>query len=346
MPSRLRRLLLGGDALAAWVCVGHAAPEEQVEVLLHAPGRAPVDITDRHATVALRPLTVAVGGLPEAEAPTASERLTLAVRERQSGALLGEVRLRPLAWPQAGDPPIFGIRLFTAAGCSNRCLPAPRLQLQYLAERLRLWRDHDPHNQQKMTPADLFAKWVLFCLPRPVVVVSYSTPAGSNLFPMDLVGPAGPDRFLLGLHQPSPATAPILAARRLAVSTVPLAFRPLVFGLGRNHRHAAVDLGAVPFALDRSATLSVPVPRAAITVREVELLGTAPLASHLLLITRTLHLERRSQGLQMCHTHGFYQHALARRGRALPVCEQSERRERPVARSPGEAGGRGERSEP
>jgi flavin reductase (DIM6/NTAB) family NADH-FMN oxidoreductase RutF len=322
--------------------VGHAEPEAEAEVLLHGLGAGPLDVTRRHALVALRPLTIAIG-FPEDEdggggegeadggAPAtpgrARPRLALAVHERRSGARLGEVRLRP--WPGGGPmpapPPLPGIRLFVSAGCSNRCLPAPRLRLHYLDQRWRLWRDRDPRNTQKMAAADLFSKWVLFCLPRPVVLVSYAAAGGCNMFPMDLVGPAGADRFLLGLHQPSPAIAPILESRQLAVSTVPLDLRPLVFGLGSNHRHAAVDPGTLPFALARSASYGLPVPRQALVVRELQLLEAASLGSHLLLVTRQVHRERRGQGLQMCHTHGFYQRYLERRGRALPGWDGQER---------------------
>jgi flavin reductase (DIM6/NTAB) family NADH-FMN oxidoreductase RutF len=336
MAKALSKLLLGGDAAAAWVCVGHPEPEAEAEVLLHGPETGPLDVTRRHAMVALRPFSIAIGfpegggrgkgdGKGEAPAPSGRARLRLAlkVRERRSGALLGEVRLRPWAGggpPSGGGPapPPPGIQLFVSAGCSNHCLPAPRLRLHYLDQRWRLWRDRNPRNTQKMTAADLFSKWVLFSLPRPVVLVSYAAAGGSNMFPMDLVGPAGADRFLLGLHQPSPAIAPILASRRLAVSTVPLDLRPLVFALGSNHRQAAVDLGALPFAVARSATYGLPVPRQALTVRELEVMETASLGSHLLLVTRQVHCERRGQGLQMCHTHGFYQRYLERRGRALP----------------------------
>jgi flavin reductase (DIM6/NTAB) family NADH-FMN oxidoreductase RutF len=356
MSTLLRKILLGGDAATAtaWVCVGHAEPEAEAEVLLHGLEGGPVEVTRCHAMVALRPFTIAIGfpgreGEGEGEFEGAGDvpaapgrarrprplRLALAVRERRSGDLLGEVRLRPWPpWPWVRSRPDggpapgvapAGLRLFVSTGCSNRCLPAPRLRLHYLDQRWRLWRDRNPRNSQKMAAGDLFSKWVLFCQPRPVVVVSYAAAGGSNLFPMDLVGPAGGDRFLLGLHQPSPAIAPILESGRLAVSTVPLALRPLVFGLGRNHRHAAVDPGALPFALARSASWGLPVPRQALTVRELEVTATVSLGSHLLLVTRQVHCERRGQGLQMCHTHGFYQRYLERRGRALPSWDGRER---------------------
>lgn len=266
--------------------------------------------------VALRPFTLAIG-LAAGETPGRLDRarLSLAVRERRSGALLGRVRLRPRPAP----PLAAGIQLFVTGGCANYCLPPPRLQLHYLREWWRLRRDRNPRNTQKMAAAELFSKWVLFCQPRPVVLVSYAAAGGANIFPMDLVGPAAAGRFLLGLHQPSPAIAPILQSGRLAISALPLDFRALAFGLGSNHRHAAVDLDALPFAIDRSAGFGLPVPRAALAVREVEVEQTASLGSHLLLVTATAHFERRGQGLQMCHVHGFYQRHLERLGQALPA---------------------------
>ncbi len=322
--SRLAGLVRGKAPGAGWVCVGHVEPETQAKIELCGLG-APLDVTHRHAMVALRPFTIAIG-LREGEAPARLDRarLSLAVRERQSGTLLGRVRLGPprAAAQAAGGPAVRplppGIHLFGTRGCANYCLPAPRLALLYLFTRWQLACDRDPRNAQKMAAAELFSKWVLFCQPRPVVLVSYAAGGGGNVFPMDLVGPVGPEHFLLGLHQPSPAIAPILESGRLAVSTLPLGFRALAFALGSNHRRAAVDLGELPFATAHSTRFGLPVPQAALAIREVEVEQAAAVGSHLLLVTRTASRQRCARGLQMCHTHGSYQLYLERMGRPLP----------------------------
>lgn len=303
----LARLILGADATPGWVCVGHSEPERQVRILLNGS----MDASSNHAMVALVPFQVAIrlDGLEPGPRPW------LSVQERD-GREIGQVRLR-LAREVAAPP--YRIGLFEATGCTNRCLPAPRLHAHYLLQRWKLSRDHNPRNV-RMTPADLFAKFVLFAAPRPVVLVSHQKDGRGNLFPMDLVGEAEAPCFLLGLHRSSPAIRSMSEAGRLAVSTVPLGWKKTVFGLGHNHRDEAVDWSSLPFET-RLSSQGIPVPAKALTVREVRIERIVEAGSHILFITTTETLERRGEGLQMCHTHGFYQMYLQQHGHALQVSE-------------------------
>jgi flavin reductase (DIM6/NTAB) family NADH-FMN oxidoreductase RutF len=304
----LARLVLGADSTPGWVCVGHPEPERHAEVRLHGLAE-PVDVSANHAMVSLVPFQVAIrlDGLAPGPRPW------LSVRER-GGPELGRVRLR-LAREVAAAP--YRIGLFATEGCVNRCLPAPRLHAHYLVQRWKLLRDRNPRNV-KMVPAELFAKFVLFTAPRPVVLVSHERDGKGNLFPMDLVGEAGPPCYLLGLHRTSPAIEAMTRAGRLAVSTVPLAWKKTVFALGRNHRAASVDRSGLPFATVPSPLYGIPVPSEALTVREVRIERVVEADSHVLFVTTTESLEKWSDGLQMCHTHGFYQMYLRGQGRPLP----------------------------
>ncbi len=310
--KRLARLVLGADASPGWVCVGCSEPERQVEIRLHGSGE-PVDVSANHAMVSLVPFLVAIrlDGLEPGHRPW------LSVRER-SGTELGRVNLRLEREIEAP----YRIGLFGTDGCTNRCLPAPRLHAHYLIQRWKLFRDRNPRNV-KMDPGELFSKFVLFTAPRPVVLVSHGnnhgSTAGGNLFPMDLVGEAGHPCFLLGLHRTSPAIEAMTRAGRLAISSVPLAWKKTVFALGRNHRDSAIDWSTLPFPTAPSSTYGIPVPMDALAVREVRIERVMEIGSHVLFVTTTERLERRAKGLQMCHTHGFYQMYLARHGRPLPV---------------------------
>ncbi|HET9228094.1 MAG TPA: hypothetical protein VFR31_15570 [Thermoanaerobaculia bacterium] len=267
----------------SWVCVGHPEPDRHVPILLNGE----IDVSRNHAMVSLVPFLIAI-------------RLDGIVPGKRPWLSVGEVGRVDLRLAREID----GIGLFETTGCVNRCLPAPLLHLHYLEQRWKLFRDRNPRNI-KMAPRDLFCKFVLFTMPRPVVLVGHQRNGRSNLFPMDLVGEAGSPCFLLGLHRTSPAIPSMIEAGRLAVSAVPLDWKKTVFALGRNHREATVE--------DLS-----PVPEGALTVREVRIERTVEVGSHVLFITTTENLERRAEGLQMCHTHAFYQTYLKKSGRGLP----------------------------
>ena len=306
LTRRIARLVLGAESTPGWVCVGLRDAEQPVEIRLNG-----VDVSRNHAMVSLVPFLVAIrlDGLGALNA-----RPSLTVQERSSGRELGSIGLRQV---QEIEAPPYRIGLFETTSCTNRCLPAPRLQAHYLLQRWRLSRDRNPRNI-KMAPSELFAKFLLFSSPRPVVLVSYQSNGRGNLFPMDLVGETGSPCFLLGLHHTSPAIPAMMEAGRLAVSSVPLFWKKTVFGLGRNHRDAAIDWSSLPFDVLPSTSAGIPVPARALTVREVRIERSVPVGSHVLFIATTERFERRSEDLQMCHTHGFYQMYLERQGRPLP----------------------------
>jgi flavin reductase (DIM6/NTAB) family NADH-FMN oxidoreductase RutF len=304
----LARLFLGADSTPGWVCVGHPEPERQVRIFLDSPRGEPVDVSSNHAMVALVPFQVAI----RLDGLDVGRHSSLSIQE-SDGREIGRVRLRLAREVEAGP---YRIGLFETDGCTNHCLPAPRLHAHYLLQRWKLSQDRNPRNV-RMTPADLFAKFVLFAAPRPVVLVSHQKDGRGNLFPMDLVGEAGAPCFLLGLHRTSPAIRSMADAGRLAVSSVPLSWKKTVFGLGRNHREAQVDWSTLPFETHRSSQ-GIPIPSAALTVREVRIERLVEIGSHVLFIATTESLDRR-EGLQMCHTHGFYQMYLQKHGRPLQV---------------------------
>jgi flavin reductase (DIM6/NTAB) family NADH-FMN oxidoreductase RutF len=288
--------------------VGHPQPERQVAVRLHGAGE-PVDVSRNHAMVCLVPFLVAIrlDGMPP---DTLGNRPWLSIGPLEKK--LGRVHLRLAREVEA---PPYRIGLFETTGCVNRCLPAPLLHAHYLKQRWKLFRDRNPRNV-KMVPRDLFSKFVLFTAPRPVVLVSHERDGRGNLFPMDLVGEAGPPCFLLGLHRTSPAISSMTEAGRLAVSSVPLAWKKIVFALGRNHREATVE--GLPISTIPSPCFGIPVPEGALTVRELKIERVVEVGSHVLFVTTTESLKRRAEGLQMCHTHAFYQTHLKREGRGLP----------------------------
>lgn len=311
-----QRLLFGTDTSLSWECVGHAAPEEEVTLELHGLA-TPLDVSRNCVPVGLCPCLIGIA-LANAEFPARAEQLawSLIVRTQQfSRAVLGRVHLcltRRLPFPS------HTILLFRPTGSTHRCLSTLRRSIFQAYTHWTLFWDRNPENL-KMNPAEMLAFYVLSMSPRPVVLVSYTSGSGGNIFPMDLVGSTTSAYSLLGLHTTSPAIPAMTASRRLAISTIPLDCTDTIFGMGHNHRQATIDWTRVPLALKPSPTYSIPVPESALSVREVEVERVEDLASHQLFVARNVSFEQRTNGLQMCHVPWFYQRYLARTGQALPA---------------------------
>jgi flavin reductase (DIM6/NTAB) family NADH-FMN oxidoreductase RutF len=309
MKARVRTWLLGAEAIPEYAAIGLRAPQTQVQVWLHGL-TPPLDVTRNHSIAALRPLTIAIC-LPLVTLPQTS--CSLVFKERDDAKPLGYIRLRlvrTIAWMT------HQLCLFETIGHSNYCLPWPRLQLWYLyrwwVRRKRLM----PHNFQ-MVAAELHSLYVFYTCPRPVVLVTVSHEAASNIFPMDLIGPSASGHFLLALRNTAPAVRLMEQSRRMVLSDIPVAYTDSVYALGAHHKKERVAWEALPFETTLSPTFALPMPRAALAVREVQVEQTQRIGSHTLFITTMAHEQTYAEGLQLFHVQGFYQHWLKQQGRAL-----------------------------
>jgi len=314
LGRRLHELIFRTNGLSGWVCVGHADPQQHLRVCLENSGTE-VDISATHAIVALRPLLIAVGGVAADAAILKGGRLRAIVREpAQNGRILGRINLRLHDTIAAGDS---YVHLFRTEGGRNLCAPIVRRQLTYLHERWKMSRDTNPRNIH-MVPSEAFTLWILHDVPRPVLLVSYGDASRANMFPMDLLGPLHDGWFVLGLHASSPAVDVWRESRRVVVSAMPLRFKPTVYSMGKNHREPFRDPAKLAVSWAPSKTFAIPAPEQALSVRELRIVTSRDLGSHVLFLTETETLDIRAREPQMCHVHRFYQQFLMRQNRPLP----------------------------
>jgi len=306
MP-RLEEAILNTRGLPGWVCVGHADPDDQVRVWLEYPGHR-LDISRCHRMVALAPLVIAIGLENDVQ------NGAIVVTENQpGGSILGRIEVNLQRKIQACGVPV---ALFEAGASRNRCMPLLRGAAIRSWESWKAARDPNPRNI-RMTPSDMFAMWILHNAPRPVVAVSCGSPERGNLFPMDLVGSLTDECYVLGLHSSSPAIPVLRESGKIAVSVMPLCAKNAVYGLGKNHREALLDLRALPMTTLPSPLFGIPALAQALAVYDLALETVIDLGSHQLFVTRVKSFERKSAELQMCHVHRLYQQYLMERGRAL-----------------------------
>ena len=318
MKQLAKRLLLGTQTIPQWVAVSLRPPQRQVSLWLHGTSvsGAPLDITQNATVAALRPLTIAMCLQNSVSADQlARTSPALIVCERGTDRrVLGRIDLkycRSLAVSQ------HRIDLFEAIRSHNYCLPWLRLQLHYLNEwRMQRIRREQAYNFS-MPPRDLHSLFVFYMCPRPVVLVTVMHDDMGNVFPMDLIGATDSPYFLMALRQTSPAVQLIHRSRHMVLGDVPANYRDTAYDLGRHHKSTSIDLSSLPFETTASQAWSLPVAKASIGIKEVELETTESVGSHELFITRVVNEEHWHDGPQLFHVPGLYQSYLARHQRAL-----------------------------
>ncbi len=291
--------------------VGLHDPQQQVAVWLHGLGE-PMEVTHNNVVVALRPFTIGVM-INRQDLEIGNDKSWRLCLHEHSGSnrLLGVIHLRLV---QSILLPEHRFCLFECKGCENYCVPAYSLRLYYLNEswRARVRQRTNPYNFQ-MTLTDLRCNYVFYICPRPVVLVTVEHEDLSNMFPMDLIGPTDSPWYSMALRSTSPAVRLMQQSGHMALASVPLTYKPVVYEMGKHHKLISIDWSALPFRTAPSPLFGLRVPEAALRLREVNVKEYHVVGSHVLFITSIARetvpesLPVGADGLQLFHSFGPYQ---------------------------------------
>jgi flavin reductase (DIM6/NTAB) family NADH-FMN oxidoreductase RutF len=261
------------------------------------------DVTSSHMLAALAPVTIAIAGM----SAISDGRLTF--RDSHTGALLGWLRLRRVA--ETAD-----IGLFEVEAGDHACVGWP----------LRPWNRHLQGRAQRgfnqpgnfaMEPAALQHLMIAYICPRPVTLVSVEAPDHANLFPMDLIGPLGGDRFALALRETSRSVETMRSTRRVVLSDPPAGWRETVYGLGVHHKRPLIDWSALPFATTPTERFGMPAVTGALRIRELAVEQDRAIGSHRFFVGRVVSERVLDDAPQLFHTAGFHAHFRQRHGAPL-----------------------------
>jgi flavin reductase (DIM6/NTAB) family NADH-FMN oxidoreductase RutF len=290
--------------------VAIVAPQRAISVSLERPGRS-VDVAESHTIASLKPLTVAIG---LGDGIGAIETATLVYRDNASGREIGLLSIRRTAIRSAVQ---LNIGLFDIYGARHCCLSWPRRHWNAWLQARAMRRNKNPHNFQ-MAPAAVQQLMTFYICPRPVVLVSVSETAHSNVFPMDLVGPLGPECFALALRNTSISVPTMVSARRVAISGIGAEHKDAVYRLGAHHKKEFADWSGLPFPTQSTPTFGIPAIASALRVRELAIEHNELIGSNMFFVCRIVSDRQLADASQLHHTAGFHQEFRRRRGDPFP----------------------------
>jgi hypothetical protein len=123
-----------------------------------------------------------------------------------------------------------------------------------------------------------------YSYPRQIRIVSFRHDDYYNIFPMDLLGPIEQsERFVFGLRHSNLALAGIIKTGKLAVSQVPFQFKDTIYQLGKHHSSQPPPLHSLQFDVVTSKNFEFHIPAWAENYKEIKILATKNLGSHMLL---------------------------------------------------------------
>lgn len=143
---------------------------------------------------------------------------------------------------------------------------------------------HKYYKKPKFTFEKYKSLIAAYSYPRRVRIISFMQDDYFNIFPMDLLGeiPAS-GRYVFGLRHTNVALAKIIAAKKIVVSEVPYIYKDTIYKLGKHHGGSPPSPDSLPFALQKTENFGFLIPEWADGYKEVQILKTKNLGSHMLL---------------------------------------------------------------
>jgi hypothetical protein len=123
-----------------------------------------------------------------------------------------------------------------------------------------------------------------YSYPRKVRLISFKEENYYNIFPMDLLGDISDQgRFVLGLRHTNHALARIIAAGKIVVSEISCSHKEIIYKLGMHHGSKPPPTDQLPFKVVQSKVFEFWIPEWAETCKEIRIIRTINLGSHMLL---------------------------------------------------------------
>lgn len=301
--QHLRKLLLGATDLPAACDISLEHPQQEIKVWLHGKN-VPCDVTFRHSIVCTSPFIFCIGFDPEDRSQFVEGSIATLRFEENSGRrnLLGEIEMKLKTILPVEE---HTMALFEAVQARNLCISNLRLAGHDLFNRYAALKSRGK-SEVKVSQLGSACNAIGFICPRPVVLVSVQDQDSGSIFPMNLFGHLGGDYFAFALTSTRKAAPLVERIRRLALSTVPLDQASTLRKLAANHYNESIDWAQLPFPLQSSKKLGLPIPEFAIRVYELQVCDAQPLGSHTFFLAKILHLETNTIQPEFNMIHGHY----------------------------------------
>lgn len=297
-----------------YLCLSPGDLVQPLHVYLFDGTRATADITDLHAFVGYHPLILALPSVPGAGQDVIEILFT--DKTLQPNELFS--KKDAIAWLQLKkiDAPAFrcpATSFYEGLRGGHRFISAASQYLVSLNNRL--------FNRKKgnvFLHANLYKQvQIAYSLPRNISLITVGQGNSFNLFPTDLHGVPGNDKYIISLRFAGKACRQVENAGKILLTQVDPRFYKTVYGLGKNHMQDLKPAENFPFSGRLSEIYRLPVPESALSYRELELLDTFNHGIHKLMHFKVLHHHVATEGGEaLSHVHNVY--ATWRHNKGLP----------------------------
>ncbi|MGN6569184.1 MAG: flavin reductase family protein [Flavipsychrobacter sp.] len=290
MNKLFRKLLLGYSNPRKYPAIRVRNIEIEERVFLHHDGEK-FDITANHSVICERPFCIAIF-LPKEQHDIALTDIEITVGHKNK--IAAELQLTLKDSIKENETYIF---IYEIEEVRNYQINNIR---QYLLMRHFL-------REKKLTQKEGNIYAALYSYPREVVIISYEEDGYYNLFPMDFRHYYNQGNlYFFGLRTTNITLEKILRSRKLVVCSTDAAKLQDIYYLGKHHSSAPPEKEDMPFELTKSELYNFPVPGFSTSYKEVEIVNSKAIGSHVLMIGKVVNSKSiKADETPICHIHFF-----------------------------------------
>ncbi len=269
MKKLLRKILFGEIPVREYATV--TVPGDINERVWLEAGRRRIDISMNHWLLCLEPVVFGIWLTKKEDIGYFDKRLAYHMYFNDSEKNADTVAVLELNLFHKIEEPDGTLLLLKLAKARSH-------HINFIKTRLLFYK-HYKKPEQDLNKLKSYA--AAYSFPRRVRLISFKEGDYYNIFPMDLVGDIPfSKRFVFGLRHSNVTLARIIETKKMAVSEIPFEYKDIIYQLGKHHRGPVSS--AMP-PLIESGSFGFPIPAWANSYKEIQIVKTMNLGSHLLL---------------------------------------------------------------
>jgi len=291
MNRILRKIILGYSNPQKYLGVRLKDNEVKERVIITHNGNV-TDITANHSIVCEKPFCVAIMLPKEREGEVAADTVEMSILRNNKICTALQLALKDKIWENNTVVFIFEIK------------EAISYQISQFRQRI-LMRYFLREKKLTLLEGSIYA--ALYSYPRKVIIISYEDGNYYNLFPMDFRRYYAADNlYVFGLRVSNITLDKILQSKKLVVCDTDTVALNTIYFLGKHHSSSPPEKADLPFELAQSELYKFPVPAFSASYKEVEIINSKKIGSHMLMIGRAINqVQVRPESDSIYHIHFF-----------------------------------------
>jgi hypothetical protein len=306
MKKLLRKILFGEIPVREYATVTVAG--DIIERVWLEAGSKRIDISMNHWLLCLEPVVFGIWLTKRADIGYFDKRLAYHIYFKDSEKNAETVAVLELNLFHKIEEPDGTLLLL-------KLTKATSYHINFIKTRLLFYK-HYKKPEQDLKKLRSYA--AAYSFPRRVRLISFKEGDYFNIFPMDLVGDIPfSKRFVFGLRHSNVTLARIIETKKMAVSEIPFEYKDIIYQLGKHHRGPVSS--AMP-PLIESESFGFPIPAWANSYKEIQIVKTMNLGSHMLLWGEEIHERKLTEPTgHLFHVHFLHYLHQKKKGLDYPL---------------------------